>query len=163
MQKGAHLPGSVRLFRRSEKIQRCLVNACLYRLNYADRKFASLLNCRQQWPGFASFSQCAGKHIRRSHCILNSKINTGPSGGRHNMSSISDAEQSRLMPLLQTIDLNRKQLHLFPVFDFFYAAPRNGAICSKDWRKAGSPAAVTSSKVPLRTINPAWKYSSRLI
>jgi hypothetical protein len=100
------------------RTEKSLVSKNLDALGHARRKFAALLNLREQFVCHGIPHERIRQQIRGGHCILNRKINTDAPDGRHRVGRVSDAQKPSAPPLLQTIHRNGQQFDVIPILQF---------------------------------------------
>ena len=83
-----------------------LMSLDLQELGGARGKLAPALDARQQRLGDVSVAKRAGQQVRGGHGILDREVDANSARRRHGMGGVSNAEQSRPMPLPQPIDLH---------------------------------------------------------
>src|SRR5579883_2415961 len=122
------------------------MNSCLHGLNGTDRKLAPVLYLCQQVFSDTALAQRLRKNIRSRHCILDRKVDTNSAGWRHSMRRISDAKQAGFVPLAQTINLDREQFYLVPVFDLLHAVAEKRSNLQQRISKSGNSSVFHSIK-----------------
>src|SRR5690242_15364461 len=61
------------------------------------------------------------QQVGAGHRILNRQVDANPPGWRHRVRGIADAQETFSVPTLETVDLHREQLHLFPIPQLLHA------------------------------------------
>ena len=115
---GLELPRRLRRTRIVEYVLQHTVGADLEKLRGARGELAALLNAGQRSLGYAALAQRIGQQVRGRDRILDCQIDADPAHWRHRVRCVTNAQQTRPMPLPQPIDLHRQQLDLIPILQF---------------------------------------------
>src|SRR4030095_6503199 len=79
-----------------------------------------MLNSRKIGDRKASSSQGPRKNVGSGYRVLNCQINAHTTDRRHGVSRIANAQESRAIPLAQTVNLDCQQPDLIPALQFSY-------------------------------------------
>jgi len=90
-------------------------------LRDARRELPASLNCGKVAIGERARAQLRGQNVGCSNRVLNCKVDSYSSNGRHCVGGIADAKKSGTPPLPQAVDLDREQAYIVPVPQFTYA------------------------------------------
>jgi hypothetical protein len=97
-------------------------------LCHAGRKLASALHGGKLRNGSISIlEQWLCKKVSGADGILNGQVDSNSSSGRHGVSCVSNAKQSRGEPFPQAVDLHGQDFDLFPIAQFAYALVKIGS------------------------------------
>src|ERR1700742_4437853 len=98
-----------------ENVFETSVSVDLDELSYAGRKLAPRLHTGQTPLGQPPLAQRSGQNISRGDRILNREVDAHATRRRHRVRRVSDTQETRRVPLPQTVDLYRPQFDLIPI------------------------------------------------
>ncbi len=90
----------------------------LHLLGHDRRELSSPLNQCQSRFGDPSFAKRISQQVSCGHRVLNREIDSYSASRRHGVCRVAYAQQSGPIPLSQTVNLDRQQLDLLPIFQF---------------------------------------------